>query len=234
MMASKYLYAFFLIAVCAAFPLQSIAQASGYNKGFQFSTLASFDQYAISHQINDGPTYHYRSSERFPNDFNLAYQFGLINRKKFWHQTTLNFTYFGKFTRTYTEYSPDQTNWTPLPHLVQFDQEIYFLDLGKNFKINLFDHKLYATLGFGAGGGIIRWPGAMEDGDLFFFAGQVWPAAGIELKLLKWLGVFGEMRYHYGISETITQTLAGESNQWQYRLQGEELKLGVSIYYTAD
>ncbi len=220
-----------LLLITSSF-LSSFAQKEGYQRGIQVSSLASFDQYFVLQKTDNDVNYQYRSEDRFPNDYNIAYQLGLINRKKYWHQTTLNFTYFPKFTRTYTEYKTDGNDWEILPHLVGFNQEIYMLDLGKNFKINLFDHKLYASLGFGAGGGIIRWPDALDNGDIFFFAGQVWPSAGIELKLLNWLGIFGEMRYHYGMSETISQTSLGQTNQWQYRLEGQEIKIGINFYYS--
>jgi hypothetical protein len=220
-----------LILVFSAF-LMVTGQGKHPKTGFQFAALASFDQYLLTEKAPDGTLLSFRSAERFPDDYNLGYQFGFISKKKTWHQSYLNLIYFPEFERTYTEYSLDDGTWLPLVQPRNQNMDIYLVEVGKTFKLNLFYHRLYLSFGGGASGGIIRWPDYQgENKDLFFFSGQIYPSAGVELMLFNGLGLFAEMRYHVGLSETVSLIEDGGEWEWNYSLHQKEIKAGITIYF---
>lgn len=222
---------FALTILLMIFAAGSIAQGKHPKTGIQFAAGGSFNQYLLSEVSPDGNMISFRSAERFPNDYNQGYQLGFIGKKKAWHQSYLNLVYYPEFERIYTEFSLNGTDWSPLSTNRTQLMDLYFLEVGKTFKLNLFYHRFYLTFGGGAGGGVIRWPDFQGDEkDLFFFAGQIYPSAGIELMLFNGLGIFAEMRYHFGLSETVSLMRNGDEWEWSYDLNQQEIRAGLTIY----
>lgn len=209
------------------------SQGSQEKTGYTFSGLLSFDQYYLTEQVGTAPAKEFRSASRLPDDFTLGYHLGFINKKKNWHQSALGFSYFPAFVRTYSQSSEDGINWTDLVTPKSVNMELYQVDLSKTFKINLFLHRFYLTFGGGASGGVVRLPAFTASGeDLFLFSGQLWPFGGVELMLFKGLGLFAEMRYHVGLSESVSTISDGINSQWQYRFGQQEIRAGINLYFS--
>lgn len=209
------------------------SQSSHEKTGYTFAGLLSFDQYYLTEQVGSSPSLEFRSADRLPTDFTLGYQLGFINKKKNWHQSTIGFSYFPSFKREYTQFSEDGITWTDLATPKSVNMELYQVDLSKTFKINLLLHRVYLSFGGGASGGVIRLPEFTESGeDLFLFAGQLWPFGGVEVMLLKGLGLFAEMRYHVGLSESVSTIHDGISSKWQYRFGQQEIRAGINLYFS--
>lgn len=213
--------------------ISGFAQSNQEKTGYSFGALGSFDQYYLTEQIGSNPALTFGSEKRFPEQFNLGYQLGFISKKKYWHQSYLGFTYFPAYTRTYTQVSNDGNIWTYLSGERNQEMELYLMDISKTFKVNLFFHRFYLNFGGGASGGVIRWPKSDQvSEDMFFFTGQIWPFAGIEVMLFKGMGIFAEMRYHLGLSESITSSTNGITSEWSYRLSDEEIRVGINFYFS--
>lgn len=221
-----------MMLIVSLLPAQDLkAQGKHPKTGFQFAASGSFNQYMLNELSPAGLLISFRSAPRFPADYNQGYQLGFISKKKTWHQSYLNLVYYPEFERTYTEASVNGGNWNPLIFSRTQAMDIYFLEVGKTFKMNLFYHHLYLTFGGGAGGGVIRWPDFQGDEkDLFFLSGQIFPSAGVEVMLFNGFGFFAEMRYHFGLSETVSLVKDGVEWEYNYTLNQQEIRAGLTIY----
>ena len=93
-------------------------------------------------------------------------------------------------------------------------------------------HRIYVLVGFGGGGGVIRWPSYNSEGsDLYFLTYYAYPIAGIEIKLLKRLALTGEYHYQYGKTNTQTVSVTGGKTIYNYEIEGHEVSVGVNIYF---
>lgn len=201
--------------------------------GLQFATLGSFDQYFFTQSLEGGSSTQFRSANLYPEQYFQGYQLGLISRKKSWNQNQFNFIYFPKFERIYTDFNIDNSSWTESANAVRnLDLEIYMLGLSKVIKINIFAGSMFLNLGAGLEGGIFKFtlPESPDD-PLMAFAGQLVPSAGLELILFKHLGIFGDFRYHYGLSEEVSVNRNTDKYEYLFNLEGREIKAGVSIYF---
>ena len=181
-------------------------------------------------------SYSLRSPDLFPDpeQYLEAYQFGFINTKKDWHDFRLSFIYMPETTKSYTEIKNSNSNWLSLggADIVSKDMELYLINMSHVYKLNLMMHKLYLIVGFGGGGGVIRWPSHNSEGnDLYFLSYYGYPLGGVELKLFKRLSISGEYHYQYGQTNTQTVSVTGGNTTYKYNLEGHEVAVGINIYF---
>ena len=174
-----------------------------------------------------------RAPDRFPEIFMESYQLGFLNQKKSWHDFRFSFLYMPETKKENTEIKIEDLNWQELgTHTISKNMELYMVNLSHIYRINLIAHFIYLNLGFGGGGGVIRWPDYyMEGSSMFFISYYAYPLGGLELKFGKHLSITGEYHYQYGNSLSQKEGVTGGDITWDYHLEGHEIGVGLNIYF---
>ncbi len=230
---------FKLIAAILVFQSFALFAQKDPGGGLHLSYNANFNRFFLTKHSMVGTASEtkreLRSPEIIPDEYLATYQFGFINHNKSWHDFRFLFQYMPKTTKSYKEYKDEGLDWQTFDNpndYVSVDMEMYLINMSHLFKINIAAHHLYLNLGFGGGGGVIRWPSANEEGsDYYFLTYYGYPVGGIEILLGKHIGINSEYRYQWGKSGTQAATENGNKVKWGYQLLGHELSLGLNFYF---
>ena len=174
-----------------------------------------------------------RSPDLFPDKYLEAYQVGFLNRKKSWHDFRFSFVYMPETTKEYTEINIDNAGWQDLDgHTVSKNMEMYLVNMTHIYKLNIIGHFMSINIGFGGGGGVIRWPSYNVEGtDIMFITYYGYPLGGLEFNFGKHVSIWGEYHYQYGKSLSQMDSVTGGDIKWGYRLEGHEVAVGMNFYF---
>ena len=232
--------ALLILSVFILIPIILLSQDKKDGRGgIHGSIVGNYNPFVlnVSNEIGAiNQSYSLRSPDLFPDpeQYLEAYQFGFINAIKDWHDFRFSFIYMPETTKSYTEIKNSNSDWISLggTDIVSKNMELYLLNISHVYKLNLIMHKIYLVVGFGGGGGVIRWPSYnSEGGDLYFLSYYAYPLAGVELKLFKRLSLTGEYHYQYGQTNSQTVSVLGGKTTYNYNLEGHEVAVGVNIYF---
>ena len=231
-------YSIVIIFILSLFSISSFAQKTG---GLHFSYVANFNMYYLNAHDNYSTPITgsidmkstYRTPDMFPDQHMEAYQFGFLNHKKKWHDFRFSFIYMPETEKEYTEIKIENGDWLSLGnHNLTKNMELYMMNLTHIYKIYLFPKFISLNIGFGGGGGVIRWPSYNSEGsDMYFLSYYAYPVGGIEFHLGKHLSIAGEYHYQYGNSLSQSESVTGGDIKWDYHIEGHEVSLGLNLYF---